>query len=177
MKNIHPWEHKTEVHRRKKTLVQSLKQFQAHFYQFHEKSMTYAMVGLQDLHLGKAFRWPNISATMGLKLFCPWCLKLGADTETIAIHFREVHYWMVIVCNICQVFASMTVQNILDHQMKCKVKCSRECTEHDANERHGRAPNSHKKKKSKSWGQKGASELLGKSCLVECCSIVFPTPT
>ena len=164
VKNIHSWEHETKVCGRKKTLVQSLKQFHAHFYLLYEKSMTHAMVTLQGLHSGKAFRHPYISASMGLKWFYPMCLKLGGNTETIAIHLREGHYQMAIVCDICQVFASMNTQNVLDQCAKCKVKHNKECAEHDASEGCRKALKSHKEKKSKSGGKKGASELLGKSC-------------
>ena len=47
---IYPCEPKAEVHRRKKTLVQSLAQFHAHFYWLYEKGMTHAMVSLQGLY-------------------------------------------------------------------------------------------------------------------------------
>ena len=100
-KNIHPRKYEAEVYGRKKTLLQSLKQFHTHFYQLYKKSTTCTMVSLQGLHLGKAFRCPNISASVGLKLFCPWCLKLGRNTGTITIHLREVHYqWQL-----CATFA------------------------------------------------------------------------
>ena len=64
---IHPNESEAEVHRRKKTIVQSVKQFHACFYRLYEKGMTHAMVSLQGLHLGDAFRHPDISASVGLK--------------------------------------------------------------------------------------------------------------
>ena len=89
-KNIYPQEHNVKVHD-KKTLVQSMKQFHACCYWLYEKSMACAMVGLQGLHSDEAFRHPNISGSVGLKSFCPWCLKLGRNTETITIHLREVH--------------------------------------------------------------------------------------
>ena len=65
----------------------------------------------------RAFTWATLSSTLasllvGLKLFCPWCLKLGGNTEMITIHLCEVHCWMAIACDICQAFASMTAQNI-----------------------------------------------------------------
>ena len=40
-----------------------------------------AMVGLQGLHLSNALKCPHISAGMVFKLFCPWCLKLGRNTD------------------------------------------------------------------------------------------------
>ena len=70
-KNINSRGHEAEVYERKKTLVQLLKQFHAHFYWLYEKSMTCTMVSLQGLSLGKAFSYPNISTGMGLKSFCP----------------------------------------------------------------------------------------------------------
>ena len=58
-KNIYLLEHEAKVQGRKKTLVQSLKQFHAHFYWLYKKSMTHAMVCLQGLYLGN------------VKSFCP----------------------------------------------------------------------------------------------------------
>ena len=116
---------------RKKTLVQSLKQYHAHFYQLYEKGMTCAMASLQGLHVGDVFRCPNVSASVGLKSFCPWCLKLGGNTKTIAIHLWEVHYRMAIMCNICWAFAGMSAQSILDHCSGCKAIHDKECVEHE----------------------------------------------
>ena len=62
---IHTHEPETEVHGIKKTLVQSLKQFHVHFFWLYEKGMTHAMIDLQGLHSGDAFRHPNISAVLG----------------------------------------------------------------------------------------------------------------
>ena len=97
MKNIYPQEHEADVHRKKKTLVQSLRQFHTYFYWLYEKGTTYAMVSPQGLHLGDALRCLKISASMGMKSFCPWCYKFRGNTETIAIHFWEVYYQMAIV--------------------------------------------------------------------------------
>ena len=121
MKNIYPHEYEAEVHGRKKTLVQPLKQFQAQYYQLYEKGMSHTMVGLQGLYLGSAFRFPNISAGMGLKSFCPWCLKLGGNMEMITTHLHD-NYQMAIVSDICHEFANMTTQNVLYHWLRCKVK-------------------------------------------------------
>ena len=111
-----------KTHGKAKTLVLSLKQYHTHYYQFYEKGMTRVMVGLQGLHKSDAFQWSNVSASVGLKLFCPWCFKLGGNTETVATHMREVHYWLTIACNICKAFASMLAQIILEHCSGCKVK-------------------------------------------------------
>ena len=146
MRNIFPHEHEAEVHWKKKTMVQSLKQFHAHYYWLYEKDMTHVIVSLQGLYSGDTFRCPNISAIVGLKSFCPWCLKLGGSTVTITIHLCEVHYQMVIVCNICWAFTNMTAQNVLDHCSGSKVKCDKECIEHDAHEEHGKTQKSHKLK-------------------------------
>ena len=97
-----------------------------HFYQFYEKGTTWAMVGLQGLHTSGTFRCSNVLASMGLKSFCPWCLKMGGNTETITIHLREVHYRMAIVCNICQSFTSMNAQVVLEHHSGYKSKCDKE---------------------------------------------------
>ena len=119
--------------------------------------MAHAIVDLQGLHLGDTFRCPNISASVGLKSFHPLCFKLDGNTETIAVHFWKVHYRMAIMCNICWAFASMTTQSILDHHSGSKVRCNKEHVEHEGNEK---AQTSHMKKKSKSHGQKEASQLL-----------------
>ena len=141
------------VQGRKTTLVQSLKQYHAHFYWLYQKGTTCAMVILQGLHLGNAFRCPNVSVSMGLKSFCPWCLKLGRNTKTIAIHLHEVHYRMAVVCNICLEFASMSAQRVLDHQSGCKTKCNKESAEHEGPMK---AP-----KKRMSWGLKETSQSHG----------------
>ena len=119
------------VQGRKKTLVQSLKQYHAHFYLLYEKGMTSGVVSLQGWHSGNAFRHPNVSASVGLKSFCPWYLKLGGNTETITIHLWEVHYRMAIMYKICWEFACMSAQNILDHHSWCKVQCDKECAVHE----------------------------------------------
>ena len=150
---IHTHESEAEVPERKKTLVQLLKQFHAHFYWLFKKGTTHAMVGLQGLHLGEAFKCSNVSGNMGLKSFRPWCLQLGGRTKTIAIHLKEVHYRMAMVCNICRLFASITTQSILDHHSGYKAKYDKECTKCEKPEK---VKNSHKKK-SKSQGQKEAS--------------------
>ena len=71
----------TDAHGRAKILVLLLKQYHAHHYQFYERGMTRAMVGLQGLHLSNAFQHSNLSASGGLKSFCPWCFKLGATLK------------------------------------------------------------------------------------------------
>ena len=73
------------------------------------------MVGLQGLHSSNAFQHPNVLASMGLKSFCPWSSNLGGNTEMITTYLREVHYRLAIACNICQVFASMAMQVVLEH--------------------------------------------------------------
>ena len=123
------------------------------------------MVGLQGLHVDDALRCPNVSASVGIKSFCPWCLKLGGNTKMIATHFCEVHYRMAIMCNICQAFAGMSTQSILDHHSGCKAKCDKE---HAACEGPAKTP-----KKKKSQSQKEVSQLHGlnatkKSYRVEC---------
>ena len=69
---IHPHESEAGAWGRKKTLVQPLKQYHAFFYQLYEKGVIHAMVGLQGLHSGDAFRHPNVSLSVGLKSFYPW---------------------------------------------------------------------------------------------------------
>ena len=116
---FYKWESEAKVQGWKKTLMQSLKKFHACFYQFYEKSTTQANVSLQGLHMSNTFWWSNILASVGLKSFCPWCLKMGGNTETITVHLREVHYRMVNVCDICQSYTSMNTQVIPDHCSGC----------------------------------------------------------
>ena len=151
---IHPHESEGGAQGRKKTLMQSLKQFHAAFCQLYKKGTTCATVGLQGLHLDNAFRYPNVSASMGLKSFFPWCLKLGGNTETIAVHLWEVHYRMAIMCHICRAFASRSAQSILDHSSGCKAKCDKECEECEG-------PTKAPKRKKKPQGQKEASHSHG----------------
>ena len=82
----------------------------------------------------RASTWAMLLSALAslLKLFCPWCLKLGGKMEMITIHLCEVHYQMAIACDICEVFASMTVQNIQDHQSECKKRCDKEHMGHKA---------------------------------------------
>ena len=42
--------------------------------------------------------------------------------ETIATHLREVHHRLAITCDICKAFASMSVQVVLEHHVRCKIK-------------------------------------------------------
>ena len=98
---IYTREYEAEVQGLAKALVLSLKQFHTPYYRLYEKGTTQAMMGLQGLHLSKAFWHRNILAGMGLKSFCPWCFKFGGNTETIRTHLREVHYRLAIACNIC----------------------------------------------------------------------------
>ena len=39
------------------------------------------MVGLQGLHKNDALRCSNVSTSVQLKSFCPWCLKLGGTLK------------------------------------------------------------------------------------------------
>ena len=74
---VYTHELEAEAHGQMKALVLSLKQYYTHYYQLYEKGTTRAMVGLQGLHSGDAFRCSNISSSVGLKSFFPWCFKLG----------------------------------------------------------------------------------------------------
>ena len=51
---------------------------------------------------------------------------------------------MVIVCDVCQSFASMNTQHILDHCSGCKAKCNIECMEKEEQEKAKRSPKDHK---------------------------------
>ena len=94
----------TKAHGWAKTLVLSLEQYHTHYYHFYEKGITSAMVGLQGPHSNNAFRCSNISFNVGLKSFCPWCFKLGGNTDVIATHLREVYYQLAITCDLCKLF-------------------------------------------------------------------------
>ena len=89
-----------------KALVLSLKQIHAQYYRLYKKGPTKAMVCLQGLHSSDAFWHLNMSSSVSLKSFCPWCLNFKGNTETIVTHLRMVHYRLAIVCNdlliICQ---------------------------------------------------------------------------
>ena len=131
---IYTRDSEAKTHGRKKTLVLSLKQYHAYYYWFYEKGMTRAMVGPQGLHLSDAFWWSNVSASVGLKLYCPQCFKLGDNTKTIATHLREVHYQLANTCDLCKSFAYMSAQVIMEHCSGCKVKHEIECTEQEGHE-------------------------------------------
>ena len=118
---IYTKQSEAETHSKAKGLVLSLKQYYTLFYRFYEKGTTRAMVGLQGLHTSDTFWCLNISAGVGLKSFCPWCFKLCGNTEAIAVHLREVHYHLAIMCNLCQLFASMLAQIVSEHCSGCKV--------------------------------------------------------
>ena len=118
---IYTRESEVEIHGKTKALVLSLKQYHVHYYRFYKKGTTRAKVGLQGLYTNDTFWHSNVSPGVGLKLFCPWCFKLGGSTETIAVHLREVHYCLAIVCDLCHLFASMLVQVLLEHHSGCKV--------------------------------------------------------
>ena len=47
----------------------------------------------------------------------------------IATHLREVHYRLVITCDLCKSFTSMSIQSVLDHHSGCKAKSAKEFTE------------------------------------------------
>ena len=122
---------------------------------------------------------PTFPLEWGWSLSAPWCFKLGGNTEAIAIHLWEVHYQMAIVYDICQMFAGMSTQNVLNHQVRCKAKHNEEHVEYKG---HKKAQKSHKNKNSKSQGQKGVFESLRsdatkKSCWAEFHSMPFLLPT
>ena len=95
-----------------------------------KKGTNCAMVGLQGLQSGNAFRCPNVSTSMGLKLFCPRFLKLGRNTKTIVIYLWEVHYGMAThVQHMLGAFAGMSAQTILDHCSGSRAKCDKEHVE------------------------------------------------
>ena len=124
-----------------------------HYYWLYKKGTTRAMVGLQGLHSGKAFRGSNVSSSVGLKSFCPQLFKLGWNTEMVATHLWEVHYRLAITCDLCRLFIGVSTQSVLDHGSGCKAKCAKQ---HAEQEEHEKANRSHKKK-SKSQEQEKAS--------------------
>ena len=58
----------------------------------------------------------------GPKSFCPWCFKVRGNTKTTTNHLREVHYRLAIACDVYWLFASMSVQVVLEHQSRCRMK-------------------------------------------------------
>ena len=112
-----------------------LKQYHACYYWLYEKGTTRAMVGLQGLHLSDVFRHSNISSSVGLKSFCPWCFKPRGNTEMVATHLTEVHYSLAFTCDLCTLFASMSTKSILDHCPGCKTKWTKECAEHEGHKK------------------------------------------
>ena len=60
VKNIYPREPKADVHGKKKTLVQLLKQFYTHFYQLYERGTICAIVNLLGLHCGSEVFLPLV---------------------------------------------------------------------------------------------------------------------
>ena len=131
---IYTRDSEAETHGWAKTLLLSLKQYHGHYYHFYEKRMTRALRGLQGLHLSDVFRCSNVSFTVGLKSLCPWCFRLGGNTEMIAPHLREVQYQLAINCDIFKSFASMSAQSILEHCSGCKAKYAKECREQEGHE-------------------------------------------
>ena len=121
---IYTRESEAEAQGPAKALLLSLKQFHAYYYSYrlYEKGTSRAMVGLQGLHSSDSWWHLNMSASMGLKSFCPWCFKFRGNTKTITTHLREVHYRLAIACDVCQSFACMSVQMVLEHQSKCRTK-------------------------------------------------------
>ena len=83
-----------------------------------------------------------ISYSVGLKSFCPWCLKLGRNTEMKATNLSEVYYRMMITCDLCKAFSSMYTQGILDHHSGCNAKYTKECAEQEGHKK----VKSHKRK-------------------------------
>ena len=132
------------------------------------------MIGLQALHSGNALKCPSISAGVQLKLFCPWCLKLGGNMETIAIHFHEVHYQMTIACDICWAYASMTAQNIQHHQSKCKGNHNKECVQQNANEACKKAQKLKEMKSSKS--KKCPNQNYAEQNAILCLPLILAIP-
>ena len=89
------------------------------------------MVSLQGLHTSNAFRCSNVSVSAwGLKSFCPWCLKLGGNTE---MQSPSILDRCITGLQLCVIYASchctsMNTQSILEYCSGCKAKCDKECT-------------------------------------------------
>ena len=129
------WESEAKAHGQMRTLVLSLEQYHAHYYQIYEKGMTKAMVGLQGLHCDDAFRHPNISSNMKLKSFCPWCFKLeGTLKQLPPTSGRCTTKQQLLVTSAGHL--PVWAQSILDHCSGCKVRCTKQCIEQ---ERHKKA--------------------------------------
>ena len=119
---IYTRESEMETCSQTEVLVLSLKQFHACYYRLHKKGTTRALVGLQGLHSSDTFWHLNVATGVDLKLFFPWCFKFRGNSKTITTNLREVHYRLAIVWDVCQVFTSMSVQVVLEHQSRCRMK-------------------------------------------------------
>ena len=75
---------------------------------------------------------PQHLCQLGAKVILPLVSKAGGNTKMMAIHLREVHYRMAIMCNICRSFASMYAQSI---HSDYKANCDKECMEHEGHEK------------------------------------------
>ena len=100
-RNIYTREHKTNIDGMKKALVQSLKQFHAHYYWLYEKTWP------TPWWVCRAFTGAMISSALVSLLACHSnCSAPGVsnwmETETITIHLCEVHYQMAFAYDICQ---------------------------------------------------------------------------
>ena len=158
---VYTHESEAEAHDWVKALALSLKQYHTHYYQLYKKGTTRTIVGLQGLHSVDAFRCSNISSSVGLKSFCPWCFKLGGNTEMIANYLQKVHYRLAIACTLCKSFASMSTQSVLEHCSGCKAKCTKEHAEQKGNKKVRRSHN----KKSKAQEQQKTSQSLDQAIL------------
>ena len=78
---VYTCESEARAHGQMKSMVLSLKQYHACVYWLYEKGITRALVGLQGLHSGETFKCSNVSSSVGLKSFCPWCFKLGGTAR------------------------------------------------------------------------------------------------
>ena len=107
---VYTQELNAEAHGWVKALVLPLKQYHTHYYWLYKNEQLGPWSHLQGLHLGNASRCSNITSSVGLKFVCPWGFKLGENTEMIATHLWEVHYRLVIACDLCKSFTSMSVK-------------------------------------------------------------------
>ena len=66
-------------------------------------------MGLKVIHSPKVlFQWGNPS-------YCSWCGKEGQNEGTVVNHLRTVHYYLGLICALCQDFFTMSSDTLRWH--------------------------------------------------------------
>ena len=126
---IHSCELEAGVQGRKKTLLQSLRQCHACYYRLVWEGHYLCHSWLVRIAFGQCFQVPlTFPPSVGLKSFCPWCLKLGRNTKTIAISTsgRYTIGWQSCATYAQWICHGMSAQSVFDHHSGCKAKNNKE---------------------------------------------------